>query len=376
MDTKNPDATGFENCFVYIGHFRVAQKGRFRYVNVEDQLFGRQHGGSLAFKFDSNGECSSGGGNVEPTDLISILGSVGRLGQNIFSDVVTVQNALNTVPQSLGGPLPGLSVDGLSGPKTIGAIEKFQRVQFPGIFPDGLISPQKRTISLLNSLASGGQANGGASTSFGITGADETTQDQLDLARRLALDAERRIVDAIQRLIRTTAALTSPRRSAAAEQLVREANFHFKVNADPNPLLHLSKISAIFTFMLTAVRDSNNGTREIFRGGTDPQAEAIAVTDVGGFFSSEQSKRFIIITPIFRTGSSGVIVHELAHFCGGEEKSGREIVHRASPRPPPNGTQKEDGSTDYANMTPSLALTNAFSYQVFCFPEIPEFKVP
>jgi hypothetical protein len=91
----------------------------------------------------------------------------------------------------------------ICGPRTIAAIERFQKVQFPGLAPDGLISPQKRTISRLNSLLAGG---GGAVTAggsrFGITGNvgdAQTMGDQLDLARRLALDAERRIVDAMSR---------------------------------------------------------------------------------------------------------------------------------------------------------------------------------
>jgi hypothetical protein len=128
--------------------------------------------------------------------------------------------------------------------------------------------------------------------------------------------------------------------------------------------------------MLAAVRGSNQGSREIFKAGTDPNPEAIAVADLGGFFSSSESTRFIIITPIFRTQSSAVIVHELAHFCGGDANSGRDIVHRASPKPKPSGSRKEDGSTDYANMTPFFALTNVFSYTVYCFPEIPEFSPP
>ena len=330
----------------------------------------------MGFNFDAGGECRRGAGPVAPPQSIVIRGSVGRFGQNNAADARTIQNALNGVAQSQGGPLPQLKVDGVAGPKTIAAIEKFQRAQFPGLTPDGLISPAKRTIDRLNALGGGGTVavtSGGSR--LGITGA-QTTQDQMDLARQLALDAERRIVDAMARLARASAALLSPVRSAAQTQLVREVDFHFKASADPNPAFHLTKVAAIYTFMLTAVRGSNNGSREIFKAGTHPDPTAIAAADLGGFFSTDPTKQFIIITPNFRTRSSAVIVHELAHFCGGDEKSGRDIVHRASPKPPPNGTRREDGSTDYANMTPFFALTNVFSYQVYCFPEIPEFKVP
>jgi hypothetical protein len=331
----------------------------------------------VAFNFDATGECHRGEGPVPPS--IPLRGSVGRFGQNIAADVKLIQDALNGISQGGGGPLPALKVDGVAGPKTIGAIEKFQRVQFAGLPPDGLISPGKRTIDRLNSMQGGGGPVTSGGSRFGITssfGDPQTTPDQMDLARRLALDAEKRIANAISRLVLSTTALLKPVRTAAETQLVREVNHHFKASADPNPAFHLSKVSAIYTFMLAAVRGSNNGAREIFKAGTHPDPNAIAAADLGGFFSASESKRFIIITPNFRTASSAVIVHELAHFCGGDENSGRDIVHRASPKPPPNGTRKEDGSTDYANMTPFFALTNVFSYTVYCFPEFPEFKVP
>ncbi len=324
----------------------------------------------MPYSFDSSGQCRRSSGDA-PSSVLAIRGSVGRLAQNFPSDVLAIQNILNIVPQSAGGPLPSLRLDSICGPKTITAIERFQKAQFAGLQPDGLISPQKRTISRLSSFTAGGTVTGGPGVPVPPA---ETTPDQMDLARRLAKDAERRIIDAMSRLFRTTLAFANPVKSAVEQQLVREADFHFKASDDPNPILHLSRISAIYTFMLTAVRGSNTGVREIFRPGTDPRPDAIAVADLGGFFSSDPSKRFIIITPGFRTQSSGVIVHELAHFCGGTDRSGRDIVHRASPKPPPNGTRGEDGSTDYAGMTPFFALTNVFSYQVFCFPDIPEFK--
>src|SRR5262249_54277832 len=51
----------------------------------------------------------------------SISAPVGRGGKNNSQDVVTVQNALNAKAKA------GLKVDGKCGPKTIGAIEAFQK---------------------------------------------------------------------------------------------------------------------------------------------------------------------------------------------------------------------------------------------------------
>ena len=58
----------------------------------------------------------------------TITSSVGRGGRNFPPvDVMTVQYLLNCVPMQHGGANPELVVDGAVGPKTIAAIEKFQR---------------------------------------------------------------------------------------------------------------------------------------------------------------------------------------------------------------------------------------------------------
>jgi peptidoglycan hydrolase-like protein with peptidoglycan-binding domain len=77
----------------------------------------------------------------------SLQRSVGWGGRNLPQDVVTVQYLLNCVPSGKGGPFPELAVDGLVGPKTIGAIRKFQRAAFG--HADGRVDPNKRTIQTL-----------------------------------------------------------------------------------------------------------------------------------------------------------------------------------------------------------------------------------
>jgi hypothetical protein len=69
------------------------------------------------------------GGNT-PASQLDIQGSVGRGGRNQRPDVEKIQRALNRVPRTQGGPLPPLGVDGLVGPKTIGAIYGFQKHHF------------------------------------------------------------------------------------------------------------------------------------------------------------------------------------------------------------------------------------------------------
>jgi peptidoglycan hydrolase-like protein with peptidoglycan-binding domain len=147
----------------------------------------------VAFGCEASGECRRGDGPAPQPTGISLRGSVGKFGQNLATDVRQIQDGLNQISQGQGGPLPALRVDGLIGPKTIAAISKFQGAQFPGFPPDGLISPNKRTIDRLNAmLAGGGVLVTGGGSRLGVTGsvgAPQTTPDQLDLARRLALDA-------------------------------------------------------------------------------------------------------------------------------------------------------------------------------------------
>ncbi len=53
-----------------------------------------------------------------------------------------------------GGPAPKLDVDGLVGPKTIGAIQKFQLHHFGFKGADGRVDPDGATLAKLNELAS------------------------------------------------------------------------------------------------------------------------------------------------------------------------------------------------------------------------------
>ena len=83
-----------------------------------------------------------------------ISASVGRGGINSAQDVRFVQTLLNQNAHRMA-PFQRLAVDGQVGPKTIGAIEKFQRdvLRFNNV--DGRVDPGYRTIRELNSGATG-----------------------------------------------------------------------------------------------------------------------------------------------------------------------------------------------------------------------------
>jgi peptidoglycan hydrolase-like protein with peptidoglycan-binding domain len=73
--------------------------------------------------------------------------SVGLGGQNLPANVLNVQYLLNCVPVWQGGPSPELALDGLVGPKTIGAIKKFQTAAFGKA--DSRVDPGGQTINAL-----------------------------------------------------------------------------------------------------------------------------------------------------------------------------------------------------------------------------------
>lgn len=80
----------------------------------------------------------------------TISGTVGRSAANRHDDVVTVQELLNQVPTDEGGPEPQLKVDGLCGPKTKEAIQKFQLHHFGWKGADGRVDPGGQTLAKLN----------------------------------------------------------------------------------------------------------------------------------------------------------------------------------------------------------------------------------
>jgi len=77
----------------------------------------------------------------------TIVGSVGSGGINGTKDTMTIQYLLNCVPQTKGGPMVELVVDGILGPKTIAAIKAFQKANLP--FADGRVDPGKQTFVAL-----------------------------------------------------------------------------------------------------------------------------------------------------------------------------------------------------------------------------------
>lgn len=79
-----------------------------------------------------------------------ITASVGIGSLNRSYDVLTVQDLLNQVPPSEGGPAVKLKLDGICGPKTKKAIQSFQLHHFGWSGTDGRVDPKQSTMNKLN----------------------------------------------------------------------------------------------------------------------------------------------------------------------------------------------------------------------------------
>lgn len=109
--------------------------------------------------------------------VLSTEGSVGEGGKNRPDDVRLVQSLLNRVPAVSGGSAAPLAVDGLSGPKTIAAIRRYQQFHFGTA--DGRVDARNRTIRHLVPFVSQ------AGTVTKSPGLAEPTADDLKIASYL-----------------------------------------------------------------------------------------------------------------------------------------------------------------------------------------------
>lgn len=84
--------------------------------------------------------------------MIKIKFTVGKAAINNPDDVASIQQLLN---DNIGAmtPYATISVDGLSGSKTIGLIDEFQRRILKLPHPDGRVDPNGKTLQKLNQLA-------------------------------------------------------------------------------------------------------------------------------------------------------------------------------------------------------------------------------
>lgn len=315
---------------------------------------------------------SGGGGSV------SIQSSVGLNGVNRAADVLEIQKALNRVPASQGGAAPPLQEDGICGPLTRGAIRAFQARQFPAIAPDSRVDPNQRTLKRINELlAQRSTQPAGPSVRSGLVASAAPAPDDQkpEIVKAFATIPEclSLVRSAIHRLDATRLLGTS----AAV------ANWNFKVDRAADPAAQITRVTGIYRKMEQVLFFAGRpGTPfRLFQWSPqhpDPRQSGVpAYTSLGGMElglaekdENNEYRNAIYITPEFanKVFAASIIIHELAHYCGGSNRNVDSIEHRASPFPHPNGKPLEDGFRSYAQMTPDEAFRNAQSYQAFCEP--------
>lgn len=91
------------------------------------------------------GECCHP--RATPVEGSPIAAPVGVGGRNLPDDVLCIQQLLNALPVTEGGPDRPLAEDGIAGPLTNGAIGKYQRLRIG--WSDGRIDPGGPTITAL-----------------------------------------------------------------------------------------------------------------------------------------------------------------------------------------------------------------------------------
>jgi hypothetical protein len=160
------------------------------------------------------------------------------------------------------------------------------------------------------------------------------------------------------------------------------AEWNWKVQRAADPVAHIDRILGVYDRMnetlFMASRPGNAFQLFLPSNGYPGEPGDPAYTTAGGYYCGTNEidpiwdayERAIYITPAFLNTvfPSSVLIHELAHYCGGKQGTADTIDHWASPLPPPRGRVLDFGHHDYAGLTADEAYRNAQSYQCYCFP--------
>lgn len=238
----------------------------------------------------------------------------GPLARNLPDDVRAIQEALNqvTVKGAAGGPMPFLKVDGIIGPKTQAAIDRFQQVQLQ-IF-DGVIEPNRKTIIRLNEILQP------------ISDAEIKAK----LAAALPIVAQS-LAAAVANL---QAAISQTGQAAAATDRL---NRHFLVNTQDAVNQSATRINLFRAYTRFAAVISNPAALDIDLNAQfdlNPKDPRFATAFLLGFFEPGVERRgkrldrihlgLAFFAPtVSAEFAAFIILHELAHFVG--DADGLEI---------------------------------------------------
>lgn len=270
---------------------------------------------------------------------IGITASVGQFGANRSADVKLVQGLLNLIPQHLGGPLVPLVIDGLAGPKTIGAITRFQQMNFG--LADGRIDPNQKTLAKLNALVPGSAP----------PSKDPKSQAEQDKATSVLWAMQAGTMLAFYNVMKLSPMPVDP---LGDLKLVRAAlNTHFHLDKAPN--LETAFLTSI-QYNYNRVIGALNASATVFRSRTSAEAKADKGVDKNGvpypayaFFNQSVNftETFLKFGPLCR---AAMVLHEPVHYVDSLATAANDFYE--------HGAQ-------YAGLTPQQAIHNPSSYVAF-----------
>jgi hypothetical protein len=334
---------------------------------------------------------------VDTASDIDIAQSVGVNGGNLPDDVRTIQQALNRVPPSSGGPLPALDVDGLCGPKTEQAIATFQRRQFG--WADGRVDPRQVTIARLKEFQDDASAARGVSPPAApaskpkktVSAAPTTVSKPQVMARVYAA-----IPDALAWIFAAQFTLDRARdlllgRGGGLLEAAKKKNFalvnkYFHLDKLPKPeaIASINRMHRLYANMRTAIGHNSQATtigtgfiQEDPTASNKPDSSYLAFTHFGGFTrvnpktgkprmsrednyvgSNLREDSVFICTAALETYNREAVIHTLVH----------ELAHYTGPeidRPDRIGDLSDRGKPNFLWLDPSVALRVADCYSGF-----------
>ena len=274
--------------------------------------------------------------------------------RNVSADVLAVQRALNSFSPTDGGPSPRLVEDGIYGPKTAAAIQKFQVKNFGYGGADGVVDPGMQTDKRL--------AGGGASQS----GVPQEMYAKIGYALTV-LNITRSQISAARSFRQGLTSFTGMGESSW-NKLVK----HFQIDKFPDWSTQLDAIDRTYSDMQTAIGYVPQGLMLFVDEPPGKTSGYFAYAYAGGYSLAKRNQTTfdgipmgsIYVTQKMRTmmqdAFAYIMIHELAHYVGPDDRFGNGIVDYAYHRNP----------VAYQWLVPWQRVRNADCYSQYAFDAI------
>lgn len=331
----------------------------------------------------------------------SIIASVGKGGANKTSDVRVIQELLNTVAATDGGPLRKLALDGKYSDELVCDITRFQTTQhltYKGQdIHDGRVDPGYPTIDRLNQFAARKeedaknvcicrlvkpvqteQANDphlllGFGAPVGPNGVGAPPKKTLTNYER-AIAWSNATQNSLGRLLSYHDAPANAKpRFPQADHDKAERHFHLRQLNDNNDRIRILRdVYGQFGGIIAVLSDVNSYFVRSLQADVEDPTGVFARAVIDGYHM-DTSQQKITIYPIFDTCGNNcraaMLVHECAHYVCGAKHYASEGEGPNAPGYPdkPNGKNTPDHPRNYVQLWPVEASRNACTYAAYAF---------